>query len=116
MSYTQEDMKVAKDILQELSWPHCTGGDEGYCTAAQLIHKHVEEAVAKAMGWHPISSAPKDGTEILVLTKTGYIYHAQFIDGYLFRKWNDGDFSEHQEMENAINWMPLPKPPTKEQG
>jgi hypothetical protein len=102
------------------------------------IHDAInDEVVRLALGnirsvliepqWLPISSAPKDGTPILLFAEgkigIGYIEqrarserligHASWIGR---EKWADGD--THTEVTlgwvrpaDATHWMPLPKPP-----
>jgi hypothetical protein len=63
-----------------------------------------------ADGWKPISSAPKDGTSILIATRS----HS---DGLVIAKWHQrGRYQEFiddsgESYHDASHWMPLPPPP-----
>lgn len=63
-------------------------------------------AYQRAPGWRPISTAPRDGTSIL-LWNGAYV---ELCFWNTFRQcWDDGGFYLHnEEMEM---WMPLPAPP-----
>jgi hypothetical protein len=59
--------------------------------------------------WQPIETAPKDGTNVLVLWRYGgcsvlFCRH----DGF----WDDGDFNSSIPESDLTHWMPLPPPPT----
>ncbi len=58
-------------------------------------------------GWQPISTAPKDGTEVLVC---GYRQQsvAAYREGYWRVYTDEGWFGSDQP---ATHWMPLPEPP-----
>jgi len=72
-------------------------------------------AELEAGGWQPIETAPKDGTDILVLNKEG-VFEAYKDRGLWFHLVSDyhgcgccsGDF------EKPSHWMPLPPPPAKQ--
>jgi len=57
-------------------------------------------------GWKPISTAPKDGTEIL-----GYWARSKV---YGLTEWRgDGWIDEEGDpVSDPTHWMPLPEPPT----
>jgi len=58
--------------------------------------------------WKPISSAPKDGTEILCFEpENGYIRVLSFSNN----NWNDGDTWDDL---NPSHWIALPAPPEME--
>lgn len=62
-----------------------------------------------ASEWQPIETAPKDGTQILALTKGGDIYAVSYDDIFSapWRLINEFGFNEHV----MTHWMPLPQPP-----
>ncbi len=75
-----------------------------------------------AMVWRPIDTAPKDGTEILLLTKSGVI-SALFVpheihhtrdgdehDGYYWSCYDDTVQIEVDESQ-ATHWMTMPPKP-----
>lgn len=75
------------------------------------------------MNWLPIETAPKDGTNILLLLHpqivelTGYTvevchYQKRPLFGETWTAQNDG-FST--EIAGATHWMPLPPPPGQSQ-
>lgn len=60
--------------------------------------------------WQDISTAPKDGTPVLVSSPRWLIADVGMIDGSGL--WYDpGDGSVFQPQ--PTHWMPLPPPPTK---
>lgn len=67
------------------------------------------------MTWQPISTAPMDGTFILVYSPTMEdVYRASWVT------WNDGmwhpDYAECpilDEEGDVSHWMPLPPPPVE---
>lgn len=66
-----------------------------------------------ASRWHPIATAPKDGTEVLLLGRNG------LRDvGRWFECGNNepGFFAVHAVKWEPTHWMPLPPPPTDGEG
>ena len=61
---------------------------------------------ALPVGWQPIASAPKDGTEFLA-------WHPDTRMGLTF--WNGSTkwYSYHMPEDQPTHWMPLPLPPTE---
>ena len=62
------------------------------------------------MGWQPISTAPKDGTHILIFDEFGECSVAWWqvdSDGSIFGWTTDGG-----DRVTATHWMPLPEPPS----
>ena len=63
------------------------------------------------MEWRPIETAPKDGTDIIALSRSGYVERV---------KWYDNPFGNKDTVINtatgkwwtAVGWIPLPPPPT----
>lgn len=84
---------------------------------ALLSHPPADRAEV-VEGWRPIESAPKDGTEILVLgpAHPNDIYYAvaAFVDG----RWYDNpeDVAEGWELHPPTHWLPLPQAPTSDSG
>lgn len=69
-------------------------------------------AMEGRMTWKPISSAPRDGTWIIL----GRVGHAEILFGYwhrLFNQWwgQGGTDKTWKKWQEASNWMPLPEPP-----
>ena len=69
-------------------------------------------------GWHPIATAPKDGTPVLYWSATlGHIV-GNHPDGCVAGGWvfRDGRWygSEDAGAQAATHWMSLPEPPKKE--
>lgn len=62
-----------------------------------------------SMGWKPIETAPRDGTEILVWNGTSILVVTHAYDD------DDGTpvwFPDARPYVRASHWMPLPPPPT----
>jgi hypothetical protein len=70
-------------------------------------------------GWRPISTAPRDGTEILVTGESGHIPpHSRFYinahvrPGYRQGMWLDATGTRLADAGwEPLWWMPLPEPP-----
>jgi hypothetical protein len=70
------------------------------------------------MGWQPIETAPKDGTDVLLLRMSGDgVIAAPVVDIGHWATWYSGD-SEYTWVMNcgdgsssADYWMPIPPPP-----
>lgn len=65
-------------------------------------------------GWQPIETAPKDGSDVLLLMRGGMMYVGRWRDGCLgepqvgevaWRSSCSGRFA------NPTHWCPLPDPP-----
>lgn len=70
------------------------------------------------MNWHPIETAPKDGTAILVWD--GYNQYVAFWgESSLWSKGADqwcygecsGEYNSHRAVYEPTHWMPLPANP-----
>jgi len=79
--------------------------------AAMVIAAHE----AAKPGWQPIETAPKDGTNVLLLNDKGNMAAGLWLDGVLGSGWflrggNKPDyfFNNHR---GPTHWMPLPPPP-----
>lgn len=77
-------------------------------------------------GWHPIETAPKDGTRVLLLTLEGHIsvgawktpsngpWVGVINNGPAYRVWDLGDVIEYRLADlNPTHWQPLPAAPTE---
>ena len=58
------------------------------------------------MAWQPMSTAPRDGTSVLVRTKDGRIYQADCFDN----RWWPLDVGLRL-FDEPPHWMPLPEAP-----
>jgi hypothetical protein len=68
-------------------------------------------------GWQPIETAPKDGTDILVVHRENrsFLQIVAWEDGETVFKWCSPDGPDYHE--NAFShWMPLPEPPARTAG
>ena len=85
---------------------------------SERSHEDVERQIVYVLaggGWHPIVSAPRDGTRILA------IRHGHSIPAVIaWNVWNDGwgDGPQPDEVmpvrmcvHQPTHWMPLPVPP-----
>lgn len=82
------------------------------------------------MEWQPISTAPKDGTEVIVIHHTDYgdgimpttdgPFTASFVRGAWRSSWDNEEVVEYMDWGGTdyksimapTHWMPLPSPPT----
>lgn len=61
--------------------------------------------------WQPISTAPRDGTEILIYATIGNVLprnNVMSVGRYDRGWWNNSRPSA--TLENATHWMPIPSP------
>lgn len=72
------------------------------------IAKAAMSAFAEESKWQPISSAPKDGTEILVYQGT-LVYHAKW-GGERHPTWVYPK-TGISFVDSSTHWQPLPEPP-----
>lgn len=75
-------------------------------TDGNAPHKRVSRQIKEQsrQQWKPIETAPKDGTEVVVVDIDGDRFIASSIDG---QNWYDGFFPIY----HPTHWMPLPAPP-----
>lgn len=82
----------------------------------------ILEAAYKALSqdqWLPISSAPRDGTEIILssFVKTDFLLNDMGIcywrDDEVMQGWTWGC---ERAFQNPTHWQPLPQPPTGDKG
>ncbi|TXH44453.1 MAG: DUF551 domain-containing protein [Desulfurellales bacterium] len=59
--------------------------------------------------WKDISTAPKDGTHVLLWVEDGGWY----VGGWNGKSWDDGNYFDSLA---ATHWQPLPPPPPKGEG
>lgn len=87
----------------------------------EIIYAHRESAVAEAMAWRPISTAPKDGEFIqLFVPDLGQVKGFQSVCRWLandegFAGWYDASFGlvGGDGVDEPTHWMPLPPAPTE---
>jgi hypothetical protein len=95
---------IDQRIIPDFTEPH-----EGYTNASlrrmvvDLRRENTQLREALADGsWRPIETAPKDGTEIIILGKWTKDCSRAYWDGGLWQTYSGG----HEE--NPTHWMPLP--------
>jgi len=67
--------------------------------------------------WKPISSAPKDGTVVLLHAPSRPTWNV--VSAYWRKDWRVPGWdtiSKHQTFQGATHWMHLPEPPTDTHG
>jgi hypothetical protein len=104
-------IKLPKPLATEGVWyPNGTDkpGVVGDCYTAEQMLQFRRDALEEAQVWLPIDSAPKDGTEVLVITKElGAL--VMFWDMYHPNAmWSTGLGVARLK---PTHWMPLPAPP-----
>lgn len=101
--YDRDDAKAAceQHALERIR--EAVEVEPDYVGKADEVPDHIRD-VTKMVGWQPISTAPRDETEVLIATSGGFIYAAMLTE----RGW---DFSGDYIVSNPTHWMPLPKPP-----
>jgi len=71
------------------------------------------------MGWQPIETAPKDGTQVLLHLSDGQATVAEYVmatDGFAGWEVAHTERGAIYLMIRATHWMPLPEPPTSGAG
>ena len=63
--------------------------------------------------WQPMTTAPRDGTRVLVWSATESTYHVLSFDSAPPPGWmsQDGDYVVFEDREHLSHWMALPPPP-----
>lgn len=82
--------------------------------SSATIAQALADAGLLATGWHPIATAPKDGTTVLVRHKdcVGEVYDVAIFAGVQpdgEQRWIMGDI--RLESRQLTHWMTLPGPP-----
>lgn len=91
----------------ELEIEKCLG-----IVTTQSIGVLIQKAIDAANGWHPIETAPKDGTDILACDARviGWTLVVAYDEDDETNCWMTADGpSYHRDM--FTHWMPLPAPP-----
>ena len=67
-----------------------------------------------SFGWQPMTTAPRDGTRVLVWSATEAAYHVLSFDKTPPPGWmsQGGDYVVFEDQEPLSHWMALPSPPT----
>lgn len=80
-----------------------------------IIYRYMIDAAPASPlpggGWQDISTAPKDGTEVLIKTREGCISCSW---DQLNNEWEAGWLGISLLPKDPIGWMPLPAAPTGE--
>ena len=68
---------------------------------------------ADVTGWQPMTTAPRDGTRVLVWSATERTYHVLSFDSTPPPGWmsQDGDYVVFEDQEPLSHWTALPTPP-----
>lgn len=93
------------DKIEEESKNHgFTPGNSWGAGIAEQEFKRGAEFVQKELGWQPIETAPKDGTEVLIYTRFDDAHVACYNRKSL---WH-GEFGEISTSK-VTHWMRIPK-------
>ena len=68
-------------------------------------------------GWHPIETAPKDGTEFLIAYSDGTVRAGRYLDNsHTTRPWQGVRpmYGAESAGRKITHWRPLPSPPATE--
>ncbi len=85
--------------------------DAGSDELALIARAESAEAQLAQQSWRPIETAPRDGTEVLLLAAS-YVFIERMGGGTPYRGWR-----EHKgAVAYPTHFMPLPLPPTKQEG
>ena len=84
--------------------PHSTNGHLMIAVAARVL----AEWNTRASPWRGMDSAPRDGSWVLIATKSHSREIAVVLWHPIFENWVD---EEGETYENATHWMPFPAPP-----
>lgn len=100
----------------ELSEDGVNGLVRGLLPEIESLRSEVARLRAQ-VGWRPIETAPKDGTDILLWEKWGDVpfvgfWHAEGRWSYRSdHLYVNGDASLDPNWNDLTHWMPLPAPP-----
>jgi hypothetical protein len=88
-----------------------------FCAEAAAMSKEIERLRA-ASQWQPIKTAPKDGTQIIVIDATN---DQQWVAFWSTSAWVGGAWIPYENRSDTISisathWQPLPSPPIQEGG
>lgn len=80
-----------------------------------MLFKQMNDLVSSSVEskWHPIETAPKDGTEILVCDDLGVMVKASWYTPTGDWVWWETRDGKLVTTVDAYMWMPLPVPPSK---
>ena len=118
----ERDAALAR-CVEELEAAALFCSERGHDKAANHLYKMVAslptsaQATAKVQQWQPIETAPKDGTNILLVNRAGNVATGLWqgngeYEGWWLRGGNRPNtfFNHHY---GPSYWMPLPEPPTE---
>ena len=89
-------------------------------TELRTIAADLRAHASPGGGWRPIESAPRDGTQVLLLLADGYCVCAEWSelsDGTCIWEIGHNGDTRQAPAASATHWQPLPPPPAaKEEG
>lgn len=88
-----ERIKEAKKLA--LRFAQSVHGDQSVDEAQSHLYRYLEQVIPH---WQPIETAPMDGSDILVLSSSGFIHQASW-------------WIEEVRADTITHWMSLPPPP-----
>lgn len=75
------------------------------------------DTARQVAGWQPIATAPKDGTNVLLVNRRGNMATGLWMEslsgtGWYLRGSSRGPDAFFNDHHGPTHWMPLPAPPT----
>ncbi|QBJ80485.1 hypothetical protein [Aquitalea sp. USM4] len=100
-------MSIRALDLSHLTGPRCACGDSFTEDAMCANCLAAKDSASPPTGWQDISTAPKDGTDVLLSMPYGM---PPRVAGYFKDGWYSFDRPD-DEIKDPSHWMPLPIPP-----
>lgn len=74
----------------------------------------MNSPTADGQGWRPIETAPKDGSNVLLVNRKGNIAAGSWLAGGWWLRGGNGPDAFFNRHHGPTHWQPLPSPPAPE--